>query len=197
MPRDDGIGLVQGISHGRQAVRGAGRGGNDLIVGGEDVLVDGVNDGLQILAGGSGDDDLLGAGFDVSHALFFAGVETGALKDDVDADFAPGALFGVFDRVDLDLLAVDDDGIIGGFDGMLLFADAAEEGTLGGIILQKMGQHLGAGQVVDGDDFVAIGFEHLTESQTANAAETVDRNFNRHGETSCKYGWTDLFRGLF
>ena len=64
------------------------------------------------------------------------------------------------------------------FDGVLVFADVAAVGTLSGIILQQMGQHLGAGQVVDGDHFVALGTEHLTERQTANAAETVDRNFD-------------------
>ena len=54
--------------------------------------------------------------------------------------------------------------------------------ALRGVILQKMRKHLGGGQVVDGDDFVALSAEHLTESQTADTAKTIDRNFNRHNE---------------
>ena len=43
-----------------------------------------------------------------------------------------------------------------------------------------MGEHLGGGQVVDGDNIVALSAEHLTERQTANAAKTIDSNFYRH-----------------
>ena len=49
-----------------------------------------------------------------------------------------------------------------------------------------MSQHLGAGQVVDGDHLIALSAEHLAESQTANAAETIDCNFDRH--------WNDLLK---
>ena len=44
-----------------------------------------------------------------------------------------------------------------------------------------MRQHLGVGQVVDRDDFVALSAEHLTESQTADTSETVNCNLNSHG----------------
>src|SRR5699024_12699395 len=46
---------------------------SDLIFLGQGLLVDGVDDGLQVIAGRSGDDDLLGASIDVSHALDLAG----------------------------------------------------------------------------------------------------------------------------
>lgn len=59
-------------------------------------------------------------------------------------------------------------------------ADLAQERTQRGVVLQQVRQHSGAGQVVDGDDFVAVRLEHLTESQTADTAKTIDRNFNRH-----------------
>src|SRR5699024_6780762 len=85
-----GISLVQGIGHGSQAVGGAGSSGDDLVFLGQGLLVDGVDDGLQVIAGRSGDDDLLGASSDVSHALVLAGVEAGALQDDIDVQLAPG-----------------------------------------------------------------------------------------------------------
>src|SRR5699024_6992832 len=107
---DNGISLVQGVGHGSQAVGGAGSGGDDLIFLGQGLLVDGVDDGLQVIAGRSGDDDRIGASIDVSHARVFAGVEAGALQNAVNVQLAPGAILGVLDGVDLDLLAVDDDG---------------------------------------------------------------------------------------
>ena len=109
---------------------------------GQGLLVDAVNDGGQIIASGSGDDDLLGAGVDVGLALFLAGVEAGALQHDVHVQLAPGAVGGVLLGVDLDLLAVDDDGILGGLDGVLVFADMAAVAALSGVILEQMSQHL-------------------------------------------------------
>ena len=54
---NDGVGLVQGISHGSQAVGGAGSSRDDLILSGQGLLVDGEDDGLQVVACGSRDDD--------------------------------------------------------------------------------------------------------------------------------------------
>ena len=58
--------------------------------------------------------------------------------------------------------------------------DLAAEGTLSGIVLQQVSQHLGAGQVVDCDDLVTLSIKHLTESQTTNTTETIDSNSNSH-----------------
>ena len=102
---DDGIGLVQGVGHGGQAVGGAGSSGDDLIFSGQGLLVDGVDDGLQVVAGGSRDNDLAGASLDVSLSLSLAGVEAGALENDVDVEVAPRQVVGVGLLVDLDLLA--------------------------------------------------------------------------------------------
>ena len=80
------------------------------------LVVDVVDDRGEVVARGSGDDDLLGAGVDVSLGLGLGGVEAGALEDDVDVELAPGQVGGVGLLVDLDLLAVDDDGILSGGD---------------------------------------------------------------------------------
>ncbi len=84
-----------------------------------------------------------------------------------------GHLGCVLNGVDLDFLAVDDDGILGSLDRVLAFADLAAERTLSGIVLQQVSQHLGAGQIVDRDDLVTLSIEHLTESQTTDVAEAV------------------------
>ena len=116
----------------------------------------------------------------MSHALLLAGVEAGALQNDIHVQLAPRSILCVLDSVDLDLLAVDDDGILSSLDGVLAFADLAAERTLSSIVLQQVSQHLGAGQVVDCDDLVTLSIKHLTESQTANTTKTIDSNSNSH-----------------
>ena len=179
---NDGVGLVQGVSHGSQAVGGAGSSGDDLILSGQGLLVDGVDDGLQVVAGGSRDDDLAGASLNVSLGLSLAGVEAGALQNDIDAQLAPRAILGILNGIDGDLLAVDDDVILASLNGVLVLADLAQERALSSVVLQQVSQHSGAGQIVDGDNFVAVGLKHLTESQTADTAKTIDSNFNSHSE---------------
>ena len=48
--------VVQSLSHGSQAVGGAGSGGDDVVFLGQHVVVDVVDDGGQVVASGSGDD---------------------------------------------------------------------------------------------------------------------------------------------
>ncbi len=144
-------------------------------------MVDVVNDGRQIVARGSGDDDLARAGVDMRLRLCLGGIEAGALEHDVYAELAPGQIRGVGHLVDDDLLAVDDDVVILALalvevHGMTLSDPVA----LRGVILQKMCEHLCGGQIVDRDDVITLCMEHLTESQTADTAKTVDSNFYGH-----------------
>jgi hypothetical protein len=37
-----------------------------------------------------------------------------------------------------------------------------------------VGKHFGACEVIDGDDFITVSLEHLTERQTTDTAKTVD-----------------------
>ena len=173
--------IVQSLCHRGKAVGGAGSGGDDLVFLGQRVVVDVIDDGGQIVAGRSGDNDLAGACVDMSLCLCLAGIEAGALQHDVNAQLAPGQLSSVRHLVDDDLLAVDNDVVVFAFalmeiNGVTLRNVVA----LRGVVLQKMRQHLCRGQVVDGDNLVAFRAEHLTECQTADTSKTIDRNFNRH-----------------
>ena len=109
-------------------------------------------------------------------------IEARAFENDVYFELGPRAVCRVFFRVNFNRLAVDRDGtrfvVRGNRVGKGIFA-------LCGIVLQKVRQHLGAGEVVDSDDFVAFGSEHLSESKTADTAETVNRNsYVCHNEKS-------------
>ena len=125
----------------------------------------------------------------MSHGLLLGGIEACALKNNINIKLAPRAVVGVLLSVDLDLLTINDDGIIGSFNGVFAFTDAADEGTRGGIVLQKVSKHLGAGEVVDSNNFITLSFKHLTECKTTDAAETVNSNFYCHDLTSSVFCW--------
>ena len=108
----------------------------------------------------------------MSHGFFLARIEARAFEDYVDLEFFPGAVHGVFFRIDLNGLAVyrDRSGFVVG--GDIVFVSA-----LSGVVFEKVREHFRAGEVVDGDYGVALGAEHLPESKTSDTAETVDCNF--------------------
>ena len=140
-------------------------------------MVDVVDDGRKVIAGRCGNDDLLCACGDVCGSLLLGGIEAGALQNDIDADLAPRKVLCVCFLIDGDLLAIDNDSVLGSFDSVLALAELAGESALSGIVLKKVSQHSRAGQVVDRDDLIAISLEHLSESKAADTSESVNRNF--------------------
>ena len=185
----DRILVVQSLSHRSQAVGCARSCADDLVVLGQSLVVHVEDDGLQIVACRSRDNDLLSTSLDVSHALILRSIETCALENDVDVESAPRKVSCILLLVDSDLLAIYLD-VTSSFltilsersiverncmDGLL--TDDALITTVSGIILQELSQHLRAGQVVDSNNLITGSCEHLTESQTADTAETIDSYF--------------------
>ena len=80
----DGSIVVERLCQRSKAVCGAGSRRDNQVIGRERLLVYTINDSLQVVARGSGDNNLLGTCLDVSHALLFAGVESGALEHNVN-----------------------------------------------------------------------------------------------------------------
>ncbi len=190
---NDRISIVEGLGHWSEAVGGAGSGGDDGVIRLQGVVVYVVNDSRQIVSGRSGDDDFLGAGVDMSLRLGLAGIEAGALKHYVNIEGLPGEILSLRHGVYGDFLAVNGDraGNLYGLavffelrllrlDGVLVLADNAAESLLSGVILEKMSEHSRAGKVVDSDDLIAGSSEHLTESETADTAKTVNGNSYGH-----------------
>ena len=112
----------------------------------------------------------------MSHRLILGAVETGALKNNVNAKLAPRAVSSVLLSVDLKNLAVNRDGVslVIGNNGVTVVT------TLSGIVLQKVSEHGSLGQVVDCNDLITLSVEHLTESQTSDTAKAVNGNFYGH-----------------
>ena len=164
--------IVKSLCHRSKAVGGAGCSRDNLVICGEVLLVYAVNDGLEVVACGSRDNNLLCACVDVSHGLLLGAVEAGALKNNVNAKLAPRAVSSVLLSVDFKNLAINGDGIslVISNNGVTVIT------TLSGVVLEKMSEHRSLGKIVDSYDIVALCAEHLSESKTSDTAEAVNCN---------------------
>ena len=171
---------MESRSHRSQAVGRTRCRRKDFHVGGKGLVVDVVNDSREVIAGRSRNNDFLCACFQVRRSFIFAGIEACALEDDVNFMFAPRNFFRVFDSIDDDLFAVDDDGVLFSLNSVFAFADLAAETALRGVILEKVSEHLRAGKIVYCHDLITLCVEHLTERKTTDTTETIDSNFNSH-----------------
>ena len=138
-------------------------------------MVDIKDDRREIIARGSGDNNLLRASLEVCRSLVLCRVEPRALEHNIDIVLAPGNLFGIRLCIDIDLLAVDCDGVVTCRDRIRILIT-----PLRGVILQEMSEHRRARQIVDRDDLIAGSIEHLTERETTDTAKTIDSNFYCH-----------------
>jgi hypothetical protein len=170
-------GVVQRLDQRGQAVGGAGSVRDDGVGRLQHVLVDAEDDGgVDILAARCRDDDLLGAALQVGRSLFLGGEEAGALQHDVHAQLAPWDFGRVTLREHADRIAVDDHVVA--FD-----RDGARELAVGGVVAGQVGVRLGIAEVVDRHDLDVLLFAAFVESAqdvAADAAITVDCNFDRH-----------------
>ncbi len=122
---------------------------------------------------------MLCACIDVSLCLCLGGIEACALQNDIYADLAPGKLSCVGLSINLDLFAVDCDGIFAEGHGFSLLVSA-----LCAVILEQVCKHLGRSQIVDRDDLETLSAKHLTECQTTDTTETVNCYFYCHFRSS-------------
>ncbi|MCY1536942.1 hypothetical protein D9M68_724180 [compost metagenome] len=169
--------VVQRLDQRGQAVGGARRVRDDGVGGLQHAVVHAVHDGgVDVLAAGSRDDDLLGAALDVRAGLFLGREEARALQDHVDLQLAPGQLGRVAVGQHADLVAVDDHEVAVDFDG-------ARELAMGRVVARQVRVGLGIAQVVDGDDFDIVllaTFVVGTQDVAADATVTIDGDANGH-----------------
>src|SRR5699024_3967857 len=169
--------VVQHLGNGGQAVGGAGGVGDEGHVAGVLVQVDAAHEHGGIVLGGSGHDDLLGAGVDVALGLLLGQEQAGGLHHVLSADLAPGQVGGVALGEDGDLLAVDHDGVLGG-------GNLALELAVHGVVLQHISQVVGGAQIVDPHDLNVGVVDAGPEHHPADAAKAIDTNFDAHSKNS-------------
>ena len=84
--------VVEHLGDRRQAIGRARGVGDDLVVLGQLVVVDAVDDGEVGAVGGRRDQHALGAGGQMRRRLVLRGEDAGALEGDVDAQLLPRQL---------------------------------------------------------------------------------------------------------
>ena len=162
--------VVEDLGQRSQCVRRARGIGDDGVLGLVGLIVDTVGEGdIGTLRGGA-DEDLLGSRVEVGAGLVGLREAAGGFEGDVDVELAPGQLRGILLSVDLDRLAIDDDRVVGGLDGVV---ETAERG----VELQQPGEIRDGAEVIDGHDFeFTAAFDQGPKGVASDAAETVDSN---------------------
>ena len=172
---DDTEVFVQNFGDRGQAVRRAGRVGNDFVFSRQLVVVDAVNDRQIGAFGRSGDQNAFCAGFQMDFRFFGVGENACAFIDDVDVHFFPRQVVRIAFSQDFDGFAVDGNRIVGG-------GNFTGERTVNGIEFQQMSVGFRRTEVVNRNDVDVrtTGFRQSAESQTTDTAETINRNANCH-----------------
>jgi len=105
-------------------------------------------------------------------------VVTGAFEHDVHAHLAPAQVVRVTLVREFDFFAIDDQRVLGEI-------HRAVKAAMHAVVLQHVGQIIGGLGVVDTDNLNVVEpvFECGTQSQAANAPESVDAQLDGHGES--------------
>ena len=167
--------VIENLCHRCQAVGGAGCCGDDVVVCGiVGVRVDAIDEGCVYFLARSGDDDLLGAGLEVSLGVVAVGEAAGGLDDEVYVVLAPLELLRVLFCGYHDAVAVNGNGLI-------VVSNFAIEAAQYGVVLQQVSQRAVVGQVVYCNNFeVVVTLSDCTEKVTANAAKAIDTYADSH-----------------
>ena len=126
------------------------------------VLVDAEHDGRVLPGSGRGDDDLLGATRLVSRCGRGVGEEARRLDDDIDAVVSPRKLGRVAFRHDLDLVAINGNGVV------RRRLDGAGVDAVARVVPEHVGVRRRVGQIVDRNDLQRVrvslldGSKHLS-----------------------------------
>jgi len=168
--------IVDNLSQRSQAVGGAGSVGNNLHVLGVLIQVYAANKGRSFLIlSGSGNNNLLGTGLNVSGSLFRGAEYAGRLNNILGAALAPRDLFGIHAAINIDSLAVYNQLAV-------FFLDAAVKSAMDGIILHHVYHIVGVYErIVHAYNLKRFRLsDSSTEHQTTDTSETIDANFNCH-----------------
>ena len=160
--------VVDGLDHRGKSVGGA-RGARDEVLGSVVVLlVDTHDNGLGVILGRGGVDDLLGTSVKDGLGLFLGEEDSGGLANVVGTEGSPADLLRVTAARSLDLVSVEDEEVSVNFDGSLGL-------SVDGIVLVLVSHVVRGGRSsVDGLEVAGIIFHHDTGDKTSDTSESVD-----------------------
>ena len=174
-PAFDSDGVVQHARHRPEAVRGAGRVRDHVVlvrvVG---VVVHAQHECHVRIRGWGADDHLLRAGGEVLRGVVALGEEARGLDDHVGAHVAPGQRGGIALREHLQLVAIHDQAVV-------REVDLALERTEYRVVLEEVRERLRVGDVVHTDPVdVRTARVRGAEDVAPDAAEAVDAGLQGH-----------------
>src|SRR6266850_1957111 len=171
--------FVKDFGDGGETVCGAGGVRNDMvlrwIVG---FVVHAEDEGGIRAVGGRRDDDFFHRGAKVLLRINALGEKTGGLDDDIRADGGPVNLSRIFRLENLEALPFHGDSVFGVRDGVWKIAED-------GVVLQKVRERLGIGDVIDGHELNVLVIERGAHDVASDAAEAVDADLNGHYFLRC------------
>ena len=166
--------VVQHLGDGGQAVGGAGGVRHKIHAGIIGCMVDAHNKHGSIVFGRRGHDNLLGAGIDVGLGLLLCQEHPGGLNHILGPHLTPGDILGIHAGKEFNLLAIDDDGIVGILNGPL-------ELPMHGIVTEHVCHIVRSHKrIVNPHKLDVAAVDPGAEYQAADSAEAVNANFNAH-----------------
>ena len=163
--------IVENLGERSKAVSGAGSIGNVVHVLGVSVVVYAHDEHGGIVLGRSGHDDLLCAGGQMGSGLLLGEELAGTLGDVFNAPLAPVDVVGVAVAAGGDLLAVDDDGVVG-------VIDICVKNAVHGVVLEQISHIIGGYGTVDAGELDIFVVEACAQNESADASEAVNAYFN-------------------
>ncbi len=163
--------VVENLGKRSKAVGGAGSVGNVVHVLGVGVVVNAHYEHGGVVLGGSGHNDLLCAGCQVGSCLFLSEELAGALGDIFNAPLAPVDVIGVAVAAGGDILAVDDDGMVG-------VIDVSVENAVYGVVLEQISHVIGGHGAVDTGELDVLVIQPGAQNESADTSEAVNAYFN-------------------
>ena len=166
----------QRLNERAHAVGCAGSVGNNDVACLENILVHAVNNGGVNVLAGSGNQNFLGAGFNVLHCAFFIAECTGAFENDIDVQIFPRKLLRITFGAHENAVSVHDQMTVVPINVTVELAVCCVE-------LGQMNGGFGFCSIVNGNDLDVrpfIFFIKSTEDVSTDAAVTGNSNSNGH-----------------
>src|ERR1019366_930717 len=173
--------VVDDLGDRGQTIRGAGSVRHDVVLGGIVLLfVHAEHDGEVFVLRRSGDDDFFHGAAQMFPGFVGVGEPAGGLDDDLSSDGVPGQGGGIFFFEDSDGLAVDRNTVGPGGDFVRQVAEDR-------VIFEQVGQSLGIGEIVNGDEVEVLVGERGAENIASDASKSIYANFYGHGTSERKF----------
>src|ERR1700677_1761317 len=172
---DDDLEIVMhDFNDGGQTVGGAGCVRNDVVLGRiVNLFIYSQHQGNVFILCRRGDDDFFDRPAQMLLGIIGVGETSGRFEHDLNADGFTWKLGLIFLAENLKDVTVDSNGVGSGRD---LIAQVSENG----VVLEQVGERLGAGEIVDRDEFNVRIFQRSAQDIASDASKAVDAYFNSH-----------------